>query len=58
MICSRCHGRVFLDRTFIDNKNYETFCVICGDRQFIAKNTRLGQKLAHAEAHRLKQLCL
>lgn len=58
MICSRCGGKVFLDRTFTDNKNYETFCVICGDRKFVAKNTRLGKWLADKEQKRMRERSL
>jgi transcription elongation factor Elf1 len=33
--CPRCRGKVFVDTTFMENKNYETFCIICGDRKFV-----------------------
>lgn len=53
MKCRKCRGRVFLDRVFSDNKNYETFCVICGDRRFIGKDTELGQWLEKMERARM-----
>lgn len=40
---------MFLDRVFSDNKNFETYCVLCGDRKFISKETPLGQWLAQKE---------
>lgn len=33
--CSKCQGKVFVDLTFMDNRNYETFCLRCGKRNFI-----------------------
>ena len=50
MICNRCGGREFLDRVFTDNANFETSCLHCGNRTFIAKNSEKGQWLASLEA--------
>lgn len=36
--CTRCNGKVFVDFTFTDNKDYETFCIICGDRKFVSSD--------------------
>lgn len=33
--CERCQGKVFVDLTFTENRNYETFCLMCGDRKFV-----------------------
>lgn len=52
MKCKRCGGRVFLDRIFTENKNFETSCILCGDRQYISKDTELGQWLTKQEAAR------
>ena len=52
MNCRRCTGRVFLDRTFSDNKNYELYCILCGDRQFVSKDTELGKWLDKKERER------
>ena len=49
MKCRRCNGRVFLDRVFSDNKNFETSCILCGDRRYIAKETELGLWLTKKE---------
>jgi hypothetical protein len=45
MYCRRCGGRAFVDRVFSENKNYETFCIACGDRKFINKETVFGKWL-------------
>lgn len=52
MKCSKCNGRVFLDRVFTDNKNFETSCIICGDRKFISKESELGKWLTKMEKAR------
>lgn len=33
--CGKCQGKVFVDLTFTDNVNYETFCLHCGKRTFV-----------------------
>lgn len=33
--CGKCAGKVFVDTTFMENRNYETFCIICGERKFV-----------------------
>lgn len=53
MECRRCSGRVFLDRTFSDNKNYELFCILCGDRRFVSKSSELGTWLEKKESERM-----
>lgn len=52
MKCRRCNGRVFVDRTFTENRNYETFCILCGDRRFINKGTVLGKWIHEMEVKR------
>jgi hypothetical protein len=42
-----------LDRVFTDNKNFETSCIICGDRKFIAKDTEKGMWLSRQEQIRM-----
>lgn len=53
MKCKRCTGRVFLDRVFSDNKSFELYCVICGDRRFVGKDTELGKWLEKMERERM-----
>lgn len=52
MNCAKCSGRMFVDRTFSENKNYELFCIICGARTFINKNTEFGRWLHQKEKER------
>lgn len=58
MKCSRCSGTVFLDRVFTDNKNFETSCLMCGERKFIGKETELGQWLTIQETKRMAERSL
>lgn len=53
MKCTKCKGRVFLDRVFSDNKNFETYCILCGDRKFISKESEQGQWLLQQEQRRM-----
>lgn len=53
MNCNRCSGRVFLDRVFSDNKNFELYCIMCGDRRFVSKDTELGKWLEKMERERM-----
>lgn len=58
MKCRKCNGRVFLDRVFSDNKNFETSCILCGDRVFISKDTEIGQWLKTKESERMLALSI
>ena len=49
MTCGKCGGRMFLDRIFSDNKNHETYCMLCGERKFIQKSSEFGQWLTNME---------
>lgn len=49
MKCVKCTGKMFLDRTFSDNKNFELYCMMCGTRKFISKTGRFGQWLEKQE---------
>jgi hypothetical protein len=39
MKCKRCNGRVFIDRVFSQKLHMELFCVMCGKRWMINKET-------------------
>lgn len=52
MKCSKCSGKLFLDRTFSDNENFEVYCIMCGLRRFISKKTEFGTWLAKRESLR------
>ena len=39
MKCDRCSGRVFIDRVFSQKLHMELFCILCGRRWMINKET-------------------
>jgi len=39
MWCKKCNGRVFVDRVFSQKLHMELFCVMCGKRWMINKET-------------------
>jgi hypothetical protein len=50
MWCSKCNGRVFIDRVFSQKLHMELFCVMCGRRWMINKETnRLAKWLESKE---------
>lgn len=53
MKCGKCSGKLFLDRTFSDNENFEVYCIMCGARKFVSKKTGFGKWLVKMESRRL-----
>lgn len=50
MTCLRCSGRVFVDRVFSQKLHIELFCIMCGKRWMVNKETsRLGRWLEQKE---------
>lgn len=39
MWCSKCTGRVFVDRVFSQKQHMELYCIMCGKRWMINKET-------------------
>jgi hypothetical protein len=39
MTCTRCKGRVFVDRVFSQKLHMELFCILCGKRWMISKES-------------------
>lgn len=39
MWCSKCGGRVFVDRVFSQKLHMELSCVMCGKRWMVSKDT-------------------
>ena len=39
MTCKKCSGRVFVDRVFSQKLHMELFCILCGRRWMINKDT-------------------
>ena len=51
MKCKRCNGRVFVDRVYSQNLRVELFCIMCGKRWMIKKDTnRFALWVAKQEA--------
>ena len=48
--CKKCGGRVFIDRVFSQKLHMELFCVMCGKRWMVNKETSaLGKWLERKE---------
>ena len=59
MFCSKCNGRVFVDRVFSQKLHVELFCIMCGKRWMINKDTSaLGRWLEQKEKDKLKDLAI
>lgn len=59
MKCSKCKGRVFVDRVFSQKLHVELFCIMCGKRWMINKDTStLGKWLEQLEKNKLKDLAI
>ena len=44
MKCSKCSGTVFIDRVFSQKLHMELFCIMCGKRWMINKETSVFGK--------------
>ena len=54
--CNKCGGRVFVDRVFSQKMHMELFCIMCGKRWMMNKNTnKLGKWLEKIEEDQLKK---
>lgn len=59
MKCGKCKGRVFVDRVFSQKLHVELFCIMCGKRWMINKDTSpLGRWLEKAEKTKEKDLAI
>ena len=59
MKCLKCNGRVFVDRVFSQKLHVELFCILCGKRWMINKDTSaLGRWLEQVEKNKLKDLAI
>ena len=59
MTCSKCKGRVFVDRVFSQKLHMELFCVMCGKRWMINKETSaLAKWIEKREKAQLKNLSI
>ena len=54
--CNKCKGRVFVDRVFSQKSHIELFCIMCGKRWMMNKNTnKLGKWLETLEENHSKR---
>jgi hypothetical protein len=59
MWCGKCGGRVFVDRVFSQKLHMELFCVMCGKRWMLNKNTNgLGAWLEKVEEQHAKSFSI
>lgn len=59
MKCGKCKGRVFVDRVFSQKLHVELFCMMCGKRWMINKDTSaLGKWLEKSEKTKEKHLAI
>jgi hypothetical protein len=50
MTCAKCEGRVFIDRVFSQKLHMELFCILCGKRWMLSKETdRFARWLENTE---------
>ena len=51
MFCSKCNGRIFIDRVFSQKLHIELYCIMCGKRWMINRETsKLGKWLDQKES--------
>jgi len=59
MTCTKCKGRVFVDRVFSQKLHVELFCIMCGKRWMVNKDTSaLGRWLENLEIRQQKTLSI
>lgn len=59
MFCIKCSGRVFIDRVFSQMLHTELFCIMCGKRWMINKETsRFGKWLEKKEREHKKSFSI
>lgn len=55
MWCGKCKGRVFVDRVFSQKLHVELFCIMCGKRWMVNKETSsFGKWIEKKEKAQLK----
>jgi hypothetical protein len=59
MFCAKCNGRVFIDRVFSQKLHIELYCIMCGKRWMINKETsKLGKWLDQKESEYKKDFSI
>lgn len=59
MTCRKCDGRVFVDRVFSQKLHMELFCIMCGKRWMVNKDTSaFGRWLEQKDREYAKDLSI
>lgn len=59
MTCQKCDGRVFVDRVFSQKLHMELFCIMCGKRWMVNKDTSaFGRWLEQKDREYAKDLSI
>jgi hypothetical protein len=59
MHCRKCGGRVFVDRVFSQMLHMELFCILCGRRWMVNKDTNaFGRWLEQKDREYTKDLSI
>jgi hypothetical protein len=59
MSCRKCEGRVFVDRVFSQKLHMELFCIMCGKRWMVNKDTNaFGRWLEQKDREYAKDLSI
>jgi hypothetical protein len=59
MKCMKCEGRVFVDRVFSQKLHTELFCILCGKRWMINKETNIfGRWLEKQDREQARKLSI
>ncbi len=59
MWCKKCNGRVFIDRVFSQKLHIELYCVMCGKRWMINReSSKLGKWLDQKESEYKKDFSI
>lgn len=59
MTCQKCQGRVFVDRVFSQKLHMELFCIMCGKRWMVNKDTNaFGRWLEQKDREYAKDLSI
>ena len=59
MHCKKCDGRVFVDRVFSQKLHIELFCIMCGKRWMINKDSnRFGRWLEEKDQEYAKDFSI
>jgi hypothetical protein len=59
MWCVKCNGRVFIDRVFSQKLHIELYCIMCGKRWMINReSSKLGKWLDQKESEYKKDFSI